>query len=374
MGRATDITALVLLTAAAAASVMLALHTRSRAIAAHETREAERAAAAAAAADTVRRATILFAGDLMVHTPMLTAARRYAADSDGFDFRPMFRHVAERFRRADYAVVNLETTLARGNYSGYPMFRSPAAAAEALADMGVDAAVTANNHCCDGGGRGIAATAEILDSLGIARTGTFVDSVDYRRNNPHRFKCHDISFALYSYTYGTNGLPVPRGRMVNLIDTALMARDLSAAPRDSVDVRIVFIHWGNEYERRENAHQRRLADFLRRHDADIIIGSHPHVIQPCEADSTHVTIYSLGNFISNQQWRYSDGGLMATIEVEKCRRRRPTYKAMLEPVWVMMPGYRLLPPEVGDTITLPPQLRNRYTEFISDTRRTLGAE
>lgn len=371
MRRTIDIIVLLLLAAVTAANILIVTDIRRSAIDARKAREAE------AAADTVRRARLLFAGDLMVHTPMLTAARRYAAesaDSAEFDFRPMFRHVRERFRQADYAVINLETTIAHRGFSGYPIFRSPAAVAAAMADMGIDAAVTANNHCCDGGSAGIATTIRTLDSLGIAHTGTFADSTDYSSNNPHRFSCNGISFALFAYTYGTNGLPVPAGRIVNLADTAAIARDLTAVPRDSADVRIVFIHWGNEYERRPNAHQRRLADFLRRHGTDLIIGSHPHVIQPAEADSTHATVYSLGNFVSNQQWRYSDGGLMATIDVEKCRDRRPTYKAMLEPVWVMMPGYRVLPAEVADTVSISEPLRRRYAEFVEDTRLTLAAE
>ena len=368
MRGASDIIAILLLTAVTAANVLFVRDIRRTAAIQHQT------ALAAENPDTVRRAGVIFAGDLMVHTPMLTAARSLAAEGAEFDFRPMFRHVAERFRRADYAVVNLETTISHSRYSGYPCFRSPAALAEAMAHIGVDAAVTANNHCCDGGARGIDTTIEVLDSLGIAHTGTFADSTDYGRNNPHRFVCNGISFALFSYTYGTNGLPVPAGRIVNLADTVVMARDLTAVPRDSADVRIVFIHWGNEYERHENAHQRRLADFMRRHGADIIIGSHPHVIQPAEADSTHITIYSLGNFISNQQWRYSDGGLIAEIEVEKRRDCRPTYKATLEPAWVMMPDYSIVPAEVGDTVPMSAAARSRYEQFIDDTRRTLGRE
>ena len=367
MKRAIDIIAILLLAAVAAANVSYNMRMRRCAVTARE-------AVAPLPADTARHARLVFAGDLMVHSPMLTAARRMAADSAEFDFRPMFRHVAERFRRADYAIVNLETTLSRGRYSGYPCFRTPVQLADAMADMGIDAAVTANNHCCDGGARGIATTLETLDNLGIEHTGTFADTLDYKNNNPLYFKRNGISFALFSYTYGTNGLPVPEGQIVNLADTVVMARDLSSVRADSADVRIVFIHWGNEYERRANIHQQRLAEFLHRHGAELVIGSHPHVIQPFEADSTHVTIYSLGNFISNQQWRYSDGGLIATIDIEKRPDCRPTYKATLEPVWVMMPDYSVIPPETGDTIPMPEHLRRRYSEFLDDTRRTLSAE
>jgi len=318
--------------------------------------------------DTVRRATLLFAGDLMLHTPQLARSR---TPDGGYDFSRMFEYVADRFREADYAVLNLETTLSKGGYSGYPCFRSPAALARSLADIGVDAVTTANNHCCDGGGSGIAATVEALDSCGIRHTGAFVDSLDRVRNNPLRFAAGGLSFALFSYTYGTNGIPVPSGRTVNLSDTAAMARDLDAVGREPADAVIVFMHWGVEYERRENESQRRMAGFLRRHGADLIIGSHPHVIQPAEIDSTHAVLYSLGNFVSNQQWRYSDGGLIARIAVSKSGRARPLYAVTLEPVWVMTPEYRIIPPDVGDTIAMPAAQRKRYDEFLSDTRALL---
>ncbi len=319
--------------------------------------------------DTVRRATLVFAGDLMLHKPQLARAR--TADGS-YDFRPVFRHVAERFRQADYAVLNLETTLARSGHTGYPCFRSPAETASALADMGIDAVATANNHCCDGGSRGIAFTVAVLDSLGIRHTGAFADSADFRSNHPLRFERGGISFAMFSHTYGTNGIPTPVGRLVNRLDTIAMARELSAVDRDSVDVVIEFVHWGNEYERVENAEQRRLADFLRRHGVDLVIGSHPHVVQPFEADSSHAVIYSLGNLVSNQQWRYSDGGLIASVEVVKRGGGRPEYSLSLEPVWVKTPEYSLIPPEVGDTLPMSAEQRRRYEEFVSDTRELLG--
>lgn len=319
-------------------------------------------------ADTLRHARLLFAGDLMQHMAQINAAR----SGDGFDYAQSFAWVAERFRRADLAVVNLETTLTRSkHYTGYPCFRAPVAVAEEMARMGVDVALLANNHCCDGGARGIATTVEVLDSLGIVHAGAFPDSADYRRSRIVRLNRGSIRFALLNYTYGTNGLPTPRGCIVRRIDTLDMARDLADARRDSAECIIVCMHWGNEYERRENDGQRRLAGFLRRHGADLIIGSHPHVIQPCEADSTHITLYSLGNFVSNQQRRYCDGGLLAEIEVTRYPSGRCTYRLATLPVWVLLPGYRIVPPEVGDTLTLPPAVRARYQTFLDDTRQLL---
>lgn len=154
---------------------------------------------------------------------------------------------------------------------------------------------------------------------GLRHTGTFVDSLRHGADHPLRLAANGIRFALFNYTYGTNGLPVPAGTTVNRIDTTVIARDLAAVDRGAVDCVIAFVHWGNEYERRPDSEQRMLAGFLRRHGADLVVGSHPHVVQPFEQDSTGAVFYSLGNFVSNQRRRYCDGGLLAEVEVVKPR-------------------------------------------------------
>lgn len=300
----------------------------------------------------------------MQHLPQVEAARREA----GFDYGDTFAAVRPRFEAADLTVVNLETTLTHSDrYTGYPMFRSPTALAQALADAGVDIATMANNHCCDGGAAGIRTTVEALDRCGICHTGVFIDSLDRTLNHPLRVENRGVRFAFLSYTYGTNGLRVPHGTIVNPIDTLAMAADLAAARSDSVDCVAVAMHWGNEYERRPNAVQRRLADFLRRHGADLVIGHHPHVVQPYEADSSHVVLYSLGNFVSNQRRRYCDGGLMAEVDATRHPDGHMTYALRIVPVWVAMPGYRILPPEAADTMVLPAA----YRQFREDTEALL---
>ena len=218
------------------------------------------------------RVSLLFAGDVMQHMPQVQAARR----DDGFDYAPVFEFVRPHFDRADLVVVNLETTLTReSRYTGYPCFRSPAALAGALADAGVDVAVLANNHCCDGGVRGLRTTVAELSRHGIRHTGAFADSADLRVNHPLLMKIRGMTFALLNYTYGTNGIPVPHGTCVNGIDTVRIRRDLETVRREPVDCVIACMHWGNEYERYENAEQRQLADMLRRNGVDLVIGSHP---------------------------------------------------------------------------------------------------
>lgn len=224
---------------------------------------------------------------------------------------------------------------------------------DAVRDAGVDVAVLANNHCCDNGAEGIRTSVEELDRCGIRHTGAFADSADYNKNNPLYLTYCGIRLAIVNYTYGTNGMPVPEGTVVNLIDTVRMAADLAAARASGVDFIVACVHWGDEYQRRENAAQRSLAAFLRRHGTDVVVGSHPHVIQPWVADSSHVVLYSLGNLVSGQRRRYTDGGLVATVEAVRHPEGRMTYRLETTPVWVSVPGYRILTPEAADTMTLP---------------------
>lgn len=313
------------------------------------------------------RVQLLFGGDVMQHMPQVEAARR----EHGFDYSQVFEALRPRFAAADLVVVNLETTLTRtSNFAGYPCFRSPTALAGALRDAGVDVAVLANNHCCDNGAQGIQTTVEELTANGIQHTGIFRDSLEYKSNNPLYLTRRGICFALLNYTYGTNGIPTPRGVMVNRIDTAQMVSDLAQARREGAQCVAVCIHWGVEYQRQACAQQRQLAQFLRHHGADLIIGSHPHVVQPIEADSTHVVVYSLGNFVSNQRRRYCDGGMMAEIEVTQQPDGRITYACKSIPVWVAMPGYRIIPPEVGDTMARQPA----YEQFRADLDELLGSD
>ena len=124
-----------------------------------------------------------------------------------------------------------------------------------------------------------------------------------------------------------------------------------------------------------------MAEFLKRHGVEIVIGSHPHVVQPMEMDSLgRVTLFSLGNFVSNQRTRYRDGGLIATIDVEivdsvllnESFSQRKSLNVTLEPVWVHLPDYAVLPPEVGDTLPMTPDSRFRYNRFMRDTRSRLN--
>lgn len=323
----------------------------------------------------VRRARIVAAGDLMQHRTQIVAAQ--LSDTTQYDYVPSFRYVAPYFQDADLAIVNLETTLSNvGPYTGYPCFSSPAQVADAMQYMGIDVAALANNHCCDRGAYGIKSTAEILDERGIYHVGVCRDSVDYKSNNILYIKRCGISFAIVNYTYGTNGIRVPSGMCVNLIDTVAMKRDLAQIDRDEVDCVVAVMHWGNEYERHANKEQKRLAKFLRQNGVDLILGSHPHVVQPYEIDSGGIILYSMGNFVSGQRTRYRDGGVVATIDVEIIERgkgcateeKRARYNLSLTPVWVHLPDFTPVPAAVGDTMSMNYDSRFRYDRFMNDLR------
>lgn len=316
---------------------------------------------------SVRRARIVFGGDVMAHTPQLSAAQT----ADGYSFDRSFEYVTPILQQADLAVVNLETTLSRRPpYTGYPMFRTPAELAITLQHAGVDVAALANNHICDRGASGITTTVSVLNSLKINYMGAYADSV---ASQPLYVLASDITIAMLNYTYGTNGLPTPRGMVVNRIDTVQMAADIVAIDRTRADVVCVMLHWGEEYQRRPNRAQRAVAEFCRRQGVELIIGSHPHVVQPIECDSAArwATVYSLGNMVSNQQWRYSDGGLLAEVTVSRVGNATPSIAVRPIPIWVLCPDYRIVPQSVGDTLTMNSAARYRYTQFINDCRTLL---
>jgi poly-gamma-glutamate synthesis protein (capsule biosynthesis protein) len=321
---------------------------------------------------------LVLAGDLMQHVPQVKAARN---SEGGYDYAESFQFVKPVFQGANLAILNFETTLTpSGRYTGYPQFRSPPALAEALPEMGIDVAVLANNHICDNGRTGIDCTIKYLDSLGIAYTGAFADSLQYNRLHPLRIDVNGIRFAIFNYTYGTNGLPIPQGAIVNLTDTLAIAQDLSGIDRTETDCVIVFFHWGDEYVRKPNATQRLLAGFCHQRGVEIVAGSHPHVVQPIELimddDSVAraVTVYSLGNLVSNQRNRYRNGGLIVTLDLEKTDGQPLAIHPSYTPVWVSLPKYRILTPSVADTVALAGHEQEACRQFMQDTRQWVATE
>ena len=304
----------------------------------------------------------------MCHSPQLTSALR----NDGtYDFKKSFAAAKPHFDSADVTIVNLETTISPdGKYSGYPTFSSPKAYAEALDWLGTDIALLANNHCCDRSGKGIHSTVATLDTLGIAHTGAFANTADREKNAILRFESNGIKFALINYTYGTNGIPVPSGCFVNLIDTTQILEDLTKAS-EGADCVIACMHWGIEYQRQPSTEQLKLAEILHTNGADLVIGSHPHVVQPYVATDRMITVYSLGNFVSNQRKRYTDGSILVEIEVEKGLDGVCHYSLKTIPIWVKTPGHEIVSSAHDSEVELNEEQRAKYELFLRDTEQLL---
>ncbi|MEK6783648.1 MAG: CapA family protein [Bacteroidota bacterium] len=263
------------------------------------------------------RLSLMFIGDIMQHDSQMAAA--YDTLTKEYDYSSCFQYIKPYLDSADVTIGNLEVTLAGPPHKGYPQFSAPDELAATLKNAGVDILVTANNHSVDRGREGLERTIMMLDSLHISHTGTFVDTVNRMNDYPLVIYQNGFVLAVLNYSYGTNGLAVERPNMVNLIDTAVIKKDLSTTKGLHPDAVIVFMHWGPEYQSLPTKFQKDLADFCFRHGAKLVVGSHPHVVQPMEwrQDTDQLVAYSLGNFVSGQRKRYTDGGVMLQVELEK---------------------------------------------------------
>lgn len=311
--------------------------------------------------------TMSFSGDIIQHMPQLAAARN--ADGKTFDFSRTFAYIDTVWKSVDYAIVNYETTVSvDGKYTGFPQFSAPSDVAQALYDAGVKVAALSNNHCCDKGRKGMQKTISTLDSIGLLTTGIAMDTASSRKILmlcKNRFRV-----ALLNYTYSTNGIPVPRGTFVNHIDTVKMLQDINLARGDSAATHIVaFMHWGVEYQRKANKEQRRVAMWLRDNGVDVVIGSHPHVVQ--DIDTANRVVYSLGNFISNQQDQYTDSGLTVVVKLE--HKNPPVIEFI--PHWcdkfaLPKEKYRVLTER--DTILHKGEALARMKRALSEARQAVG--
>ncbi len=264
------------------------------------------------------KVSLLFAGDAMQHKSQLDAAKI----AGGYDYSDCFSEVRKYIEEVDIAIVNFETTLPGRRYSGYPMFGSPDEFAVALKDAGFDIFLTSNNHCVDKGKKGLERTIQVLDSLQIKHLGTYVNQEKRDLFYPMMVIKNGIRIALLNYTYGLNGLQAQVPNIVNLIDRQQMLEDIRIAKYMKPDIIIANMHWGDEYWLKQNKEQEKLADFLIKNGVRLVIGSHPHVVQPIDIRKSggiihDIVVYSLGNFISAMKRPNTDGGMMVRIDLSK---------------------------------------------------------
>jgi poly-gamma-glutamate synthesis protein (capsule biosynthesis protein) len=339
--------------------------------------------------DSVLTVTLCFTGDLMCHSTQFNYAN---VGADTFDFTGVYTEVKTFLSESDFTVGNLETVVAGKNkgYSGYPYFNAPDDFIYALKDAGFDLLITANNHALDQGWDGVKRTIEIINDNQLYQTGTFVSKED--RDSVRIFEINSIKIAFLAYSENTNGLPIPKGKdfAINLIDEELIKNDIVKAREKNVDVVLVHLHFGREYLREPDDYQKQIVNKIIEYGADIIIGGHPHVIQPvnffktnnAELDSGFVA-YSLGNFVSNQRWRYSDAGLILNIQISKNILTDSIYIREVNylPTWVFKGEtekgreYVILPSQLSNDTTcnyLTKQDKKLMEEAFSDTKEIIN--
>ncbi|HHV71583.1 MAG TPA: CapA family protein [Clostridia bacterium] len=304
--------------------------------------------------------TVAAVGDIMMHSPQINAG--YQQSTGEYNFDHFFKEIKPYLISADLTLGNLEVPLAGKDrqYTGYPRFNSPSELAAALKNSGFDLVTTANNHALDRGEAGVLATLDNLDKYGLKYVGTARN--DEEKNRIFLEEIKGIKIAVLAYTYGTNGIPIPKDKpyLINLIDENLIQNDVRKAKELKADFIIACIHWGNEYQRQPNDFQKELAAKVIGYGVDVIIGSHPHVLQPAEKIFVNseegiregLVIYSMGNFISNQKERYRDSSIVLILEIEKDWQANQTVlrNAVYIPTWVQRlahgkPVYRVLPVE-----------------------------
>ena len=307
-------------------------------------------------------------------------------ETNKYNYDEVFKYIKPVVSEADIAIANFEVTLAGPPYTGYPRFSSPADLAVSCRNAGIDYLVTANNHTADRGAQGIISTIKNLDSIGIPHTGTFINSSCHDTLSPLMIKRNGFSLALLNYTFSTNGIKVPAPVIVNMLDKNLITADVQKARNKNADIIILFLHWGTEYDTIPSAAQSELAKYFFSLGVDLVIGSHPHVIQKMVwAKSTEntkdgIVVYSLGNFISNQRKPKTDGRSIVRIEFARNDKSVIISDAGYYLTWVYTPieKYRkkffILPCsqfENNPVFFTNPADFTMMKEFISDSRKLL---
>lgn len=264
-------------------------------------------------------------GDIMMHEPQITSG--YDPRTKTYAYDDMFKEVAPYLKASDLTIGNLELTLAGENkkYTGYPRFNAPDELADALKAAGFDVLTTANNHSLDRDFEGLKRTIDVLQQRGIQSTGTYQTKESSEAILIQEVKGSKIAFL--AYTYGTNGIKVSKGKeySINYINKEKIAEDIEKARALKAELVCVSMHFGVEYARVPNKAQQEMVDFLVENGVDLILGSHPHVLQPMEIREAQVNgkskevviLYSQGNFISAQRDRYKETGSIFNIILNK---------------------------------------------------------
>ncbi|MEO0122942.1 MAG: CapA family protein [candidate division WOR-3 bacterium] len=265
---------------------------------------------------TPQKLTVISVGDIFIHKSILNSV--YDTKEKYYNFYPCFEEVKPYLSSVDLCTAWFGGALDTiGPYTGYPCFKTPRELAYTLKDAGFDL-LFRTNHTLDYGVKGLKTTTKILKDTGLVQIGAYVTEEESKEI--YVFEKNGIKIAFLSYTYGMNEIPIPKPWMVKLIDLEEIKKDIEMA-KPFCDFVIVALHFGIEYERFPNKEQKKTVKKIAEMGADMIIGSHPHVIQPIEVielEQKKVYVaYSLGNFFCGQRKRYTDTGIMLKYVIAK---------------------------------------------------------
>ena len=338
--------------------------------------------------DSINEITINLVGDLMCHKPQTTNSE---VSPGVYDFTPSFEYIKPYLQDADVTIGNLETTFAGSGqpYAGYPAFNSPDAYCAALKDAGFDFLVTANNHSMDTREEGLLRTVDIIKKNGLGYTGTYLNQRDH--DSIRILNVKGVKMAILNYTYGTNGSypSADHKYMLNVIDSAEISTAAKAAKSKGADIILVFYHMGLENIQEPTEAQEDAVRYALEAGATLVIGAHPHVLGPTKVvhskaiNDTAFVAYSLGNFLSNQYWRYTDAGVVLKLTVQKNVSKGLTrFKtANYLPTWVYIGDgakkkHIIFPAGmVKDSLKLPSYLnaahKQKMAEAFDDSRNIL---
>ena len=282
--------------------------------------------------NTNKEVSLIMVGDNLIHDKIYN----YFKTDNGYDFKPMYSYIKEIVKDYDLAYYNHETILGGSDIgvSSYPAFNSPYEVGDAMIDAGFNLVSLATNHTLDRGETAITNSRNYWNKQSnVLAVGSYTSLEE--KDEIHIEKVNDITYTMLNYTYGTNGIQLPYGKdyLVNIWpvtgsnpdnDTSYQnykeqVRNDIEKVRDKVDVLIVAMHWGVEYEESPNSYQLDAAKYLESLGVDIIIGTHPHVIQAVDYINDTPVIYSLGNFASAHEVVNLSNrvGLMTSLKIEK---------------------------------------------------------
>ncbi|MGW3071309.1 CapA family protein [Kitasatospora sp. NPDC001132] len=256
-----------------------------------------------------RAFTLVATGDVLPHTEIIRQAREDAG-GNGYDFTRMLAGVEPVVGAADLAICHMETVYGAdgGPFTGYPSFKSPPQVAQALKDTGYTSCDTASNHTLDDGPDGIRRTLDAMDAVGLKHTGSARSADEAGR--PALVTAGGATVAQLAYTYGTNGIPLPKDRpwAVNLIDRERILADARAAREQGADIVVVSVHWGTEWQDTPDEQQLALARDLAagrspgRPDIDLVLGTHAHIPQAYEKINDTWIVYGLGDQLAGHMF------------------------------------------------------------------------